>query len=633
MEWPEIDLSTGDYATESTIRLVLQRAAEASIADITEDHAKMRPLVRKFKQTLADADGNWSQQYRKVFEEFVQVMAAATSNEQALDMAQAGIDTLQDELIYRLDLHTIVPVKDIFVLTNSFVKLETVDYVGTKPLQGFSLDESHPFPFKFINPCPPTDANPEELAAKQLQEDPSVEADIQEGQHVLHGHDACAQVDAFFRYGFMENSASVLAKSTFMTPDLTSLTSNKVFVLLGVTSELGPAKSLLQIEGCTVLGICRGDSGDAASAKRMQELIDFVTFHAPDNTTLKCVKGGADLLTQGPQIIQWILDNTKESQEIVVCPLATTSVGEEALRVAVAMDCIVQRISRQRRKTIVCQYISPASIMVLPPAASTMAEQRLASRPTIEKWASSYTRWCESSVVSVNNDYCIINGIVTALGPEYSMAKLLQQWRCMLTYYRDHRIVATPFAPPTKTASTIPAVAAALEGIHYFEPLIALPTASASTLMAAVMLSQIQFMNRPLPDMDENPFTIFWDGAVHGGVWTCPYTLESISTINWVLGKAWYAPSSSTNNSSTNDDDGENGGGATTMTMMTATIPEKARVPKKVEATNDENGDNATAKGQPPKDKMERAIEILEAGSEYGKPMPDCVKERLEFLY
>ena len=124
----------------------------------------------------------------------------------------------------------------------------------------------------------------------------------------------------------------------------------------------------------------------------------------------------------------------------------------------------------------------------------------------------------------------------------YLLSKTMQMWRCMIAHYRDGLVVAAPFAPITRTNSVVTnnAIEAAVEGMHHFPPLLAFDVGPASTLMAAIMLSQLQIVNRPLPDMEESPFCMFWDGSVHGGTWTCPYTLESISSLNWILGKTYY---------------------------------------------------------------------------------------------
>ena len=217
MEWPEIDYDNFSYETETTEKTVWRRAAEAAVADIMEDHSVIGPKVASFRQHLAESQ-NWQVDYRAIVEEFVEIMASAT-NEQALDMAQGGLDAVHDLLLFRIDSSTIVPAKDVFMLTGSFPKLETKTLVGSKAPD---ID----FHFGLTNPTNLGDT--------------------------LYGLEACAQVDAWQRYGVLETSAAVLAKTTLTNNNLPSILSNKVFVLLGCTSELGPAKSLLQIPGATV---------------------------------------------------------------------------------------------------------------------------------------------------------------------------------------------------------------------------------------------------------------------------------------------------------------------------------------------------------------------------------------------
>ena len=551
MEWPNFDLDTYEYVTEGTSKQIWRRAADACCADITQVSTELKPKVEAFKQRL-DACEDWNMEFRDILMDFFAIHASA-NNEQALDIAQAGLDAVHDLLQYRIDDYTIVPAKDVFVLTSSFPKLETVTITGTKAPD---ID----YQFGLTNP--------------------------KNAQDTLYGLDACAHIDAWQKYGVLETSASVLAKTTLTANNIPQLMSNKRFVLLGCTSDIGPAKSLLTIPGANILGVARG-------GQRLDDLLDYIRYNAPDDTTFRFPKMGADLMNQGPSIAQWILNETNEKEEIVLVPLACLE-GEQNVRVAAAMDLIVQRITRQRRNTVLVQYSNPTTPMVLPPTASTAAKKRLEDRPTWEKWTNTITggRWLQPSLPTSNNDYTILNGIVTSQGPEHVLANTIRTWRAMVAYYRDAHVVAAPFAPPTRTKSMIEdtSVAAVLEGMHHFEPMLAFDIGPASTLMAAIVVSQIQFMNRPLPDMDENPFTMFWDGSAHGGVWSCPYTLESISTINWVLGKTYY---------------------------QTGYIPEAALPDPTAEA--------------PIARDPEEVLKEME-NSQYGQPMPDCVKERLEFM-
>jgi len=162
MEWPT-------ERTTGTAMAVWRHAAEAALVDITQDREKLTPAIESFKQSL-DACENFRTEYRSIVEEFVTVMASA-SNEQALDMAQAGIDALHSLMMYRFDSRTVVPAKDAFVITSSYQKLKTVHVQGTKDVG------SSPFKLPLVNPA-------------NLEED-------------LHCHGACAQVDAWQNYGYV----------------------------------------------------------------------------------------------------------------------------------------------------------------------------------------------------------------------------------------------------------------------------------------------------------------------------------------------------------------------------------------------------------------------------------------------
>ena len=128
MEWPDIDVFTGEYLTAQTEKTVYKRALDSAIADITQDpvlRKSIAPRIHKLKFKIDHECGTHSQwcskEYREVVEEFVSIMASA-SPEQALDMAQAGLDALHDMMLFRIDDATIVPAKDIFVLSSSFSK-------------------------------------------------------------------------------------------------------------------------------------------------------------------------------------------------------------------------------------------------------------------------------------------------------------------------------------------------------------------------------------------------------------------------------------------------------------------------------------------------------------------------------
>ena len=93
MEWPITDPFTGGFRTTETAQKVWVRAAEAALADVTEDQREIKPKVEAFKERVRTCE-NWRFEYRDILYDFFEIMASA-SNEQALDMAQAGLDALQ----------------------------------------------------------------------------------------------------------------------------------------------------------------------------------------------------------------------------------------------------------------------------------------------------------------------------------------------------------------------------------------------------------------------------------------------------------------------------------------------------------------------------------------------------------
>jgi hypothetical protein len=577
MEFQDFDLETFEFVSWPTELQIWRKAAMGATADMmsSKQDDKIKPAVESFLGELQGihSEEQWRSSYRKIVEEFTR-LHAMVNNEQALDMAQAGLDAVHSSLRFRLDAQTDVPAKDVFILTKSFTPLQTKTKMGTKAPD---LD----FQFGLADPTNPT-----------CQET------------LLYNMDAVAQIDAIYNYGSMETSASVLAKTTVTTTNLPSILNKKKFVLLGCTSELGPAKSLLQIPGVTVLGVARG-------GKRLDDLIEFATYHAPDDTTFLYPasqlypNGGADLLLQGPAIAQWILNETDANQdELVIVPLASDH-GEANIRLAAAMDLIVQRVMRQRcqSNTILWNYTSPTTCMVLPPTAASTAKKYRNERPTYERWANTLTmgKWLEPGLEPDpnNHDYAILNGIVSAQGPEYVLAKTIQIWRCMVAQYRDHDRVSAPFCPLSRTKSMITddSIANALEGMMHFAPMLAFDVLPASTLMAAILIAHLQLLNRQVPDLDESPFSMFWDGACHGGIWFAPYTMESVSVVTYALGKSTYYPK--------------------------GYFPPQALPPPRPDGEDLEPSE---------KRKIDPNILLTLTDSETGEPMPESVRERLDFL-
>ena len=171
---------------------------------------------------------------------------------------------------------------------------------------------------------------------------------------------------------------------------------------------------------------------------------------------------------------------------------------------------------------------------------------------------------------NANHDYSIVNGILSNEGPHHVLVEHIRLWRAMVTnfpndYYRycdeddsdeededdddDPSKNLFVFAPYTPLLS-LDSVSGG--NSHFLDPVKVFDAGSASSLLCAIGLASLvdPIINRPLPILQEKasrdmvepstPFAMFWSGSVHGGIWNCPYTLNSASgTTGYLLGKVY----------------------------------------------------------------------------------------------
>jgi len=318
---------------------------------------------------------------------------------------------------------------------------------------------------------------------------------------------------------------------------VSSFVSSKIFCLLGLTSEMGPASHLLKIPGAHVMGVARAGS-------KLNALIQKHQQEGCTNSILQIPQGGANLLHQAPEIARWIVETTANSdRSLVIMPLAYMD-GEANVRVTVAMDAIVEYV-RQHRTISLVYLTSPSTVYTIPPQAAQEAKERyekshhwsnVIHMATFGKWLQPSNTWQQD-----NDSLVVLNGLASLQGPNYALAKMMQQWRCMIAQHAK-LVVAAPHAPPTRTYSVQhnPTAAAGLEGLQYFPPMVAFDVDACSSLMTAIVLHQVNQAYKEL----QHPMQLFWDGSVHGGSWRCPYTTESCLVLAYLLGRTIATPGS-----------------------------------------------------------------------------------------
>ena len=257
----------------------------------------------------------------------------------------------------------------------------------------------------------------------------------------LSGPDLSAQAAAWASYGCIENSAAESVKSIANTPNPASLISNKVFVLLGATSALGPFKPLCDL-GATIACVARPGAklnGLIEEAKKTQ-----VTLLLPVKKGVDVA--GADLLEDAPELAEWISSILPDRDLVIGCYAYLD--GEKHVRASVAMDLIVDAVTKKRKNTSIAYLVSPAT----PCAAS--AESIAASRKRFDEaplWHSIFKVGgaFQKLAPEVDRDVMIINGCSHMQGPNYALAKLSQQWRAMVAK-DDGFLVSANHAPASR---------------------------------------------------------------------------------------------------------------------------------------------------------------------------------------
>lgn len=495
MEWPLKDETTGKFRTTPTNQSIWLAAAAAASDDTTRATAFLH-RVENCK--------NWRKEYTGIVEEFTRLMASESS-ESAVKMCQAGLDAAQKALVFRVDDETTVTLEE--AMARDWERLESKTYTG-KHQQAVAAQT----PFQLASPHG-TDSNP----------------------LFLTGDQAAKQIKAWSDYGCMEPSAAEHATAVCKLADVSSLVSNKTFCLLGLTSEMGPAYSLLGIPGAHVMGVAR-------SEKKMSKLVEWLEAKGAATTKLETLQ--ADMLKQAPQIAQWIVETAPAGRELVILPLAYMD-GEACPRVTVAMEAVVTHVMKHRANVGLCYLVSPAIVMAIPEDAARNAKERYEkegfwkrclSTATFNNWYQPANTWKDLDADTPS--LAILNGLVNFQGPNYALAKTIQTWRCIVSHATAGIKIAAPPAPGTRTYSVqhSPEAAAFLEGMQYVEPFVAFDVWCCSSLLTAIALHQLDQPVGSRPQL-QHPLTLFWDGCVHGGSWRCPYSTESFMAMSYILGK------------------------------------------------------------------------------------------------
>ncbi|QSQ26666.1 hypothetical protein JY651_17800 [Pyxidicoccus parkwayensis] len=358
----------------------------------------------------------------------------------------------------------------------------------------------------------------------------------------LSGDALLRQLDAWERAGVMEPSHAEALRLVQRNPSWLDL-SDRTLVLLGAASEAGPFPWLMRWRA-NVAAV------DLQRPRVWQRLVDLAStgngrLLAPVASHIPAEEGpehlrtqaGADLLTQAPEIVAWL---KSLPGDLDVASLAYLD-GERHVRVTVAMDAIVTALSEARYGTSLAYMATPTDVFAVPEDVTRAAAARYDQRAVLGRAAQATLRGVSggalyqpnaSRIIESSNGqrYGTVDCLILQQGPNYALAKRLQQWRAITARAAGQR-VSINVAPSTATHSVVknPLLAAGFRGarsfgVEIFEP------ATTNALMAALWVHDLRnpdALSNPKVAL-RHPLELIMQGANHGGMWRLPYVPRSV---------------------------------------------------------------------------------------------------------
>ena len=363
------------------------------------------------------------------------------------------------------------------------------------------------------------------------------ELEIPCGGKMLSGDALKRQVDAWAETGTMEPSAAQALLNIASSDEQRDLRDMN-FALLGAGSELGPFDTLCRL-GANIVAV---DLPRPDIWRRLQKAAEGgagrmlypVSQEVGPGANSPADVAGADLLTMGPEVRTWLAE-----LDMPFCIGGYAYLhDQEHVLVEVAMDLIMEDLAARRRDLELAFLLSPTDVFFVPEEAAEAARAGKELAPALRWWRERMKSVSKGRMYKPNvqqsvctgrgRDYGLYDGIVPAQGPNYAMAKRIQQWRALTSRAAGYRVSAN-VAPITKTTSAMSRrdFAAALYGgkgygVEVFDP----PTASA--VMAALLVHDLR---NPRSEPLDHPHELFMDKAVHGGLWRTDLQLRSVIEI------------------------------------------------------------------------------------------------------
>jgi len=202
------------------------------------------------------------------------------------------------------------------------------------------------------------------------------------------------------------------------------------FVVFGALARDAPTRELLSL-GANVYAL------DFASNKKREwnSLLDFTRTSSTGVLYLPSLSGeqedpGCSLIENLCQLSPWILQNVKFQP--ILCNFVSADNGLELMQLVTVVDAIIEHVCTMLPESSVCHWPCADEVLIvesLSPEKTSIVEERQVSKAGGVHGTAvrAHTLFGRSS--SLRKSYYLRNGINVRVGPEFYMAKLIQQWR------------------------------------------------------------------------------------------------------------------------------------------------------------------------------------------------------------
>ena len=359
----------------------------------------------------------------------------------------------------------------------------------------------------------------------------------------LSGDALARRIDAWAAAGVIEASTAQALHLARSHPEWFDL-SDRHLVLLGAGSEAGPLAWLASWRA----NIVAIDLPRPTAWKRIAQQVaagngQLIAPAADAAQDLHAA--GADMLTQTPQLAAWLRQLDQPLDLFAIAYLD----GEKHVRVSLAMDALVDTCLTAGPRSSCAWMATPTDVFAVPQLLAGDVMRAYQDRGTLKRLAQaglragsggrSFVPHIESLVDAEDGSrWGVVDCLVIEQGPNYALAKRLQQWRAIVARAAGH-VASINVAPSTTTASVLsnPALAAGFRGakafdIEVFEP------ATTNALMAAMWVHDLrnpQGSAHPQAALT-HPLQLLSQGANHGGLWRVPYLPRSVLPFAALLG-------------------------------------------------------------------------------------------------